>query len=65
MVEKVAVVRALRETFVEDLGGMIDEDEAWSHKDLSHKEEYIDQDEPSIVEVVEANKHEQRSLDEI
>lgn len=29
MVEKVALVRALRETFVEDLGGMIDKDEAW------------------------------------
>lgn len=29
MVEKVALVRALRETFVEDLGGMIDENEAW------------------------------------
>jgi phage recombination protein Bet len=30
MVEKVALVRALREAFVEDLGGMIDEDEAWT-----------------------------------
>ena len=29
MVEKVALVRALRETFVEDCGGMIDADEAW------------------------------------
>jgi len=29
MVEKVALVRALREAFVEDLAGMIDEDEAW------------------------------------
>lgn len=29
MVEKVALVRALREAFVEDLGGMVDEDEAW------------------------------------
>ena len=29
MVEKVALVRALREAFVEDLGGMIEEDEAW------------------------------------
>lgn len=32
MVEKVALMRALRETFVEDLGGMIDEDEAWQDK---------------------------------
>ncbi len=29
MVEKVALVRALRETFVEDLGGMLDADEVW------------------------------------
>ena len=33
MVEKVALVRARREAFVEDLGGMIDEDEAWSIKE--------------------------------
>ncbi len=33
MVEKVALVRALREAFVEDLGGMIDEDEAWNIKE--------------------------------
>jgi len=37
MVEKVAVVRALRETFVEDLGGMIDENEAWETKHLNEK----------------------------
>lgn len=30
MVKKIALVRALREAFVEDLGGMIDEDEAWN-----------------------------------
>ena len=29
MIEKVALVRALREAFVEDLGGMVDEAEAW------------------------------------
>ena len=34
MIEKVALVRALRETFVEDLGGMIDEDEAWKQEEL-------------------------------
>jgi len=33
MVEKVALMRGLREAFVEDLGGMIDEDEAWQTKD--------------------------------
>lgn len=62
MVEKVAVVRALRETFVEDLGGMVDEDEAWSNKDLARKHEPIIQDEPIDVEIVE---HELKSLDEI
>ena len=40
MVEKVALVRALRETFAEDLGGMIDEDEAWT--DEAHKERAVD-----------------------
>lgn len=35
MVEKVALVRALRETFVEDLGGMIDENEAWEDNVMS------------------------------
>jgi len=38
MVEKVALVRALREAFVEDLGGMIDEDEAWRNEDLAPRE---------------------------
>ncbi|WP_201353854.1 phage recombination protein Bet [Hydrogenimonas urashimensis] len=38
MVEKVALVRALRETFVEDLGGMIDEDEAWKEDAAPHKQ---------------------------
>ena len=32
MVEKVALVRALRETFIEDLGGMIDADEVWDNE---------------------------------
>lgn len=47
MVEKVALVRALRETFVEDLGGMIDEDEAWKDEikntqvDVSKKESLL------------------------
>lgn len=39
MVEKVALVRALRETFVEDLGGMIDADEAWSLEEKAEKSE--------------------------
>ena len=30
MIEKVALVRALREAFAEELGGMIDESESWN-----------------------------------
>lgn len=55
MVEKVALVRALRETFTEDLGGMIDSDEAWVQEPKS--QEVVDvenahttQDEPEIIE---------------
>ena len=49
MVEKVAIVRALRETFVEDLGGMIDEDEAWKIDNTPRKNvtEVIIQEEPT------------------
>ena len=47
MVEKVAKVRALRETFVEDLGGMYDEDEIPSVTDFPVSEpEIIPQAEP-------------------
>lgn len=41
MVEKVALVRALRETFAEELGGMIDESESWNDETIersSHAE---------------------------
>ena len=41
MVEKVALVRALRETFVEDLGGMIDENEAWEDNVVSAQKNNI------------------------
>ncbi|MCW8932190.1 MAG: phage recombination protein Bet [Gammaproteobacteria bacterium] len=37
MVEKVALVRALRETFAEELGGMIDESESWSNETLERQ----------------------------
>ena len=49
MVEKVAIVRALRETFVEELGGMIDEDEAWKIDNTPRKNviEIINQEEPT------------------
>lgn len=42
MVEKVALVRALRETFTEDLGGMIDENENWNNNNLGKSERKIE-----------------------
>lgn len=54
MVEKVALVKALRETFAEDFGGMIDEDEIWDNKNLGRETIAPDviQDEPlEIIEV--------------
>jgi phage recombination protein Bet len=62
MVEKVALVRALREAFVEDLGGMIDEDEAWSNEDLNRQQvtEIQQQNDPlennPEAEVIEAEE---------
>lgn len=67
MVEKVALVRALRETFTEDLGGMIDQDEAWEQSSLNQTQTYqpeeehkevIKQEEPDNV--VEAEFSEQQ-----
>ena len=51
MVEKVALVRALRETFVEELGGMIEEDETWKLETPSRKNvtDVIVQEEPTEV----------------
>jgi len=49
MVEKVALVRALRETFVEDLGGLIDADEAWIDSPRQAKHEVIEQEEPTEI----------------
>lgn len=51
MVEKVAKVRALRETFVEDLGGMYEADElpARPSEDIPVDPEPISQPEPEIV----------------
>ena len=58
MVEKVALVRALRETFAEDFGGMIDEDEAWDSKNVGRETITPDsiQDEPTIIEEVILDK---------
>jgi len=53
MVEKVALVRALRETFVEELGGMIDADEAWNLEPRQAKHDIIEQEEPTEIIDVE------------
>jgi len=45
MVEKVALVRALREAFVEDLAGMYDKDEAWNERELGSSKIIIEQEE--------------------
>jgi phage recombination protein Bet len=58
MVEKVALMRGLREAFVEDLGGMIDEDEAWDTKQdvrQSDKPKIIQKDTFDDAEVVNEN----------
>jgi phage recombination protein Bet len=56
MVEKVAKVRALRETFIEDLGGMYDADEMGvdlpSENPVPQKQEIIEQNEPIDVDAV-------------
>jgi phage recombination protein Bet len=57
MVEKVALVRALREAFVEDVGGMIDEDEVWRDENIqsarSSTPQANEQNDPIEVEEVE------------
>lgn len=58
MVEKVALVRALRETFVEDLGGMIDADEAWTEP--KQKQEIIQQNEPEESNVIDVESTEKQ-----
>lgn len=49
MVEKVALVRALRETFTEDLGGMIDENENWNNNEVGKGNRDI----PESIEIIE------------
>ncbi len=69
MVEKVALIRALREAFVEELGGMIDKDEDWENEDLNKSSKrksdtvIIDQEEPVIE--VEVHEKEVSSLDDL
>lgn len=57
MVEKVAKVRALRETFVEELGGMYEAEEMGvdlSNETAPQKQEIIQQDEPVEVDATPA-----------
>lgn len=57
MVEKVAKVRALRETFIEDLGGMYEAEEMGVElpKENTQKTVIIQQDEPVEAEVMQGN----------
>lgn len=65
MVEKVAKVRALRETFIEDLGGMYEAEEANVEiKDNASDKVIIEQDEPEI-EIKVDHKDAVASLDDI
>lgn len=64
MVEKVAKVRALRETFIEDLGGMYEAEEMGVELPKDEKERVIiQQDEPTEIE--EASVSEVVTMDEI
>lgn len=68
MVEKVAKVRALRETFIEDLGGMYEAEEMGvdlpKENEVPQKEVIIQQDEPIEGEATEISE-EVVSMDEI
>lgn len=54
MVEKVALVRALRETFTEDLGGMIDKDEAWESENMDRQSPHTTKYQPDTFESEDA-----------
>ena len=58
MVEKVAKVRALRETFIEDLGGMYEAEEMGvdlPRENAPQEQVIIEQNEPIEVEAVPAD----------
>lgn len=68
MVEKVALVRGLREAFVEDVGGMIDEDEVWDSKQelrASSKQEAIPQKDLFGDDVIEKKDVIEINLDDV
>lgn len=54
MVEKVALMRGLRETFVEDLGGMVDENEVWDTAPRATNQQITQQHDAFEDVVVEA-----------
>ena len=58
MVEKVALVRALREAFVEDTGGMVDENEVWSNDNSSGRKIQ----DAEIIEQKESEQPEQKTI---
>ena len=65
MVEKVALVRGLREAFVEDLGGMIDEDEAWHEKEVRQSAQTIKKQEDVFDVNTETGEVSQVNIEDI
>lgn len=56
MVEKVALIRALREAFAEDVGGMVDENEVWEQKDMGNNSRTVDVEAEVIEQKEETTK---------
>lgn len=67
MVEKVAKVRALRETFIENLGGLYDADEVEQNNavDVPELQNVIDQDEPQEVVEMATEQPQQIGFDDL
>lgn len=68
MVEKVAKVRALRETFIDDLGGMYEAEEMGvdlPKDNVARKDEIIYQDEPIDAEYEEVDADDEISMDDL
>ena len=67
MVEKVAKVRALRETFIENLGGLYDADEVEQNNavDVPEPQNVIDQDEPQEVVEMATEQPQQIGFDDL
>lgn len=67
MVEKVAKVRVLRETFIENLGGLYDADEVEQNNavDVQEPQNVIDQDEPQEVVEMATEQPQQIGFDDL